>query len=224
MKLKTPPTLSLIAGPNGSGKTYFSNYLIELGFIKTKPINLDFIDVDVYEKLTGNVYNHDQQISKVKHQLFINSCKSAISNREDFTYECNLRMSQIKPVALFDEASYNLNLFFFYMPNITRCKERVKIRVENKGHNVDDTSIKYNFEKSLQNLDASFYDWNQLIIFDNSIDFVDEKAELGINILLIANNGEILYCSENFPQTPIKGYLKKISIECAKWKDEKKLE
>lgn len=220
MKAKYP-TLSLIAGPNGSGKTYFSNYLIEEGFVKTKPINLDFIDVNVYTELTGNVYNHEQQISKIKHQLFINNCEEAISNNKDFTYECNLRMSQIKPVALFDKANYNLDLYFFYMPNISRCKERVKTRVENKGHDVDDLSIKYNFENSLYNLDETFYHWDQLIIFDNSIDFVDENANLGIPILFMASKGEVLHCSKDFPQSSIKKYLKRINTECDKWKSRK---
>ncbi|MEW4922972.1 zeta toxin family protein [Algibacter sp. 2305UL17-15] len=127
------PTLSLIAGPNGSGKTYFSDYLIEQGIITTKPVNLDFIDVNVYNKLSGNVYNYNAQISKIKHQFFIKSCEEAIAENQDFAYESNLRMSQIKPVALFEAANYNLNLNFFYMPSVKRCKERVRTRVKNGG-------------------------------------------------------------------------------------------
>ncbi len=218
MKKVKSPTLSLIAGPNGSGKTYFSNHLLKEGYITTEPVNLDFIDESVYNQLSANVYNRHRQLSQLKNDFFLSMCDIAIKKEKDFSYECNLRMSQIKPVALFDKAGYNLNLWFFYMPNIERCKERVVERVKNKGHDVDDVSIKYNFEKSLENLDASFNDWNQLIIVDNSVDFVNENTELGINILLIANEGKIFHCSDNFPNPEMEIHLKAISLKCLEWK------
>jgi predicted ABC-type ATPase len=221
VKVKVP-TLSLIAGPNGSGKTYFTSYFLEKGFITTKPINLDFIGEEVYERLTANVYAYEQQIPKIKKKLFLKNCIDAINNEKDFAYECNLRLQQMQAIKLFDDAKYNLNLWYFYMPNINRCKERVELRVLNRGHDVDDLSIKVNFEEGLKNLDLTFEEWNQLFIIDNSIDFIDEQSDLGINILLIASKGKVLYCSDKFPKPNNSVYLKKIGLKCEEWKRDNK--
>jgi predicted ABC-type ATPase len=38
------PVLTLLAGPNGGGKSYYSHFFVENGFISTLPINIDALE------------------------------------------------------------------------------------------------------------------------------------------------------------------------------------
>ena len=100
------PVLTVLAEPKGAGKTWYSNFLKQnTDLLSTTPFNFDLIDKEeIYSKLSGNSYNIENELARIKHTIFSNRCKQAISNNLDFSFECNLRSDQIKHINPFDIA------------------------------------------------------------------------------------------------------------------------
>lgn len=212
------PTLTIIAGPNGGGKTWFSNYLLHKSdLLTTIPFNIDLINKEeIYNKLSGNIYNADRELTRIKHDLFTQSCKTAINQKLDFSYECNLRFDQIQHVKKFEDAGYNLFLIFVFLETVELSHERVKFRVEKQeGNRVDKNSINENFKISLENLEKSFGDWDRVFIINNSAAF---KQEIDLSYDLIAENGTILHCSKDFPPENVFSLIPTIRKKIALFK------
>lgn len=204
------PRLTIIAGPNGAGKTWYSDFLKKSKLISTAPFNIDLIDKDlIYSKLSGNIYNAQKELARIKHDLFTQRCEAAIRDNVDFSYECNLRDDQIQHVKKFEDANYKLSLIFIFLKSVELSHERVKYRVEKQlGNIVDKDSINENFRISLKNLDISFNDWDRVVIINNTSDY---QKNIDLSYDLIAQNGNIIYCSEKFPPESIAPFIPKLS-------------
>lgn len=146
------PTLTLLAGPNGAGKTTFIERFKKIGLLPPVVINLDNIPESVYSRLTGNVYNYENELRKHRHEFFNEQCRMAIEKEVNFAYECNLRKDQVQQVELFENAGYKLNLIYMYLQNIDISFQRVHKRIKQRGHKVPEDSIKSNFYEGLANL------------------------------------------------------------------------
>lgn len=204
------PVLTILAGPNGAGKTWYSNFLLQKSeLLTTPPFNIDLIDKDeIYSKLSGNIYNAQNEIARIKHDLFTQRCETAIREKVDFSYECNLRTDQVQHIKKFEDAGYKLYLVFVFLETVELSHERVKYRVEkHSGNRVDKDSINENFKISLANLDISFEDWDRIVIIDNSSDF---KKDVDLSYDLIVQNGTIMHCSKEFPPESVTPLIPEI--------------
>jgi predicted ABC-type ATPase len=207
------PTLTVLAGPNGAGKSVFSEFLLNRSFLTVKPYNLDVINwSNISDYLSGNVYSMDNEIAKLKHKAFTKACENAINENNDFSFECNLRKSQLINVNLFEQANYKLNLIYIFLDDIQTSYDRVKHRVDvQKGNFVDNESIKHNFENGLKNLDKSFNDWDSVVLFDNSKNIDLNSKDWDFKLCLSSVNNVINYINEVFPPDSLKNYIPNIS-------------
>ena len=191
-------TLTLIAGTNGAGKTQFFPYFMERGFLSAVPVNIDGLEKYIDNaKLPNDFFRYENARRKEIDRIFTDSCRYAIHQNLDFSYECNLRRDQLKNVALFDNAGYRLNLIFIWLDNEEISTQRVQKRVEEGGHFVGKESIRHNYREGLTNLDISYQDWNEVYVFDNSADIATNPHQI-FTLLLHIKAGKFEYVSKQF--------------------------
>jgi predicted ABC-type ATPase len=201
------PSLTVLAGPNGVGKTRTTDYFIENGYVPVRPLDLDLLRNEAIDACGYDSYITPQKISKELEKILFSYCHDAIANGRDFSYECNFRDDQLKPIVPFGQAKYEINLVFMLLLSIEQSIERVALRKKEGGNAVDHESIIVNFESGLKNLDDGFNDFQKVIIIDNSIDYKNGK------ILFVKNYADYII-DEKFPPEPLKPYLPKLTKFC----------
>ena len=157
------PTLLVVAGCNGSGKSSFSK-LLAPGFL---PFDYDIRFLDFYKKLLDidirEEMAHNQTFAEFTKQI-----DSAINTRSNFCYETNFNSSPLHWPELFKKNGYKLHLIYLCLESIEEAKKRVAIRVENGGHFVSENEIKNRYFGGFSNLDSNFRYFDIVDIFDTS--------------------------------------------------------
>lgn len=123
------PTLTIIAGCNGSGKsTFYKSYIHHI-----IPFDYDKRYLEIYKALPDSEL-HDKFAKDKTTEEFINAFDKAISYKKDFCFETNFDAYPTNYVKKAINAGYNLHLHFYFLENIDIAYERVAIRTANKGH------------------------------------------------------------------------------------------
>lgn len=94
------PILTILAGPNGVGKTRYSPFLFGKNILSAVPVNIDLLKNEVIDQSVNDAYL-DSKIGRRVDLLFRKMCEKAIKNKESFCFECYLRRDQLKYVKLF---------------------------------------------------------------------------------------------------------------------------
>lgn len=135
------PTLLIVAGCNGSGKSSFSKLLVPPGFL---PFDYDFqflkfyatlLEVDFREEMA-----HNMAFAELENQI-----NFSVTNEINFCYETNFNTDPLHWPAFFKRNGYRLHLIYLCLDSIEKAKQRVAIRVENGGHFVADSEIKLRY-------------------------------------------------------------------------------
>ncbi len=100
---------------------------------------------------------------------------------------------QQKVISLNIEAqnkNYKVTLLFFWLQNVDLAIERVKTRVKEDGHNIEQEVIKRRYGRGIQNLFEIYLPIvDEVYIFDNSFENQELIAEKSLNLdLKILNN------------------------------------
>ncbi len=165
--------LTILAGPNGAGKSTCTEYFLKQNILPSAPVNLDDLKklIDP-SQLPDDILRFQREEDKKLDELFRELYMKKIASEVDFSYECNLREDQLKPIPYFEKAGYSINLIYLSLNDIKQSENRVAERVLQGGHNISKSSIKENFEEGLKVLDLTFQDWNSVLIIDNSSDML----------------------------------------------------
>lgn len=180
--MNNTPTLFIIAGPNGVGKTtsFFSVFPVNLPVI-----NADEIAKQLREKL-GEI--NVQEIANGEATKQINGY---LAKKMSFGFETNLADNDtwefIKRVQML---GYKIIINFFCVDNIAVCINRVLSRVKEGGHYVRPDIIQYRYENAL-----GFLKRNKDI--PDILELTDNTFE-PINCLTL-NKGEIIFQSKPLP-------------------------
>lgn len=195
--LSNTPTVTVIAGPNGAGKSSLQSLLRQAHLFDCSVVNIDALEIDI-DTLPADPLRYAGEIAKRTDKKFRELCEEAISKKNDFAFECNLRAEQVKYLGLFEEAGYNINLVFIWLDSLELSIDRVKKRVLKGGHHVGNKSIKINYTEGLKNLDEYFTDWNNVYIINNSKDLSDKTSEeIRLPLIIYIEKGEIRYVTRN---------------------------
>lgn len=198
------PILTILAGPNGVGKTRYSPFLFGKNILSAVPVNIDLLKNEVIDQSVNDAYL-DSKIGRRVDLLFRKMCEKAIKNKENFCFECYLRRDQLKYVKLFDDAGYKIELVYLYLHTIEKAKERVRYRYEKEeGNSVDDESIRVNFEEGLSILDGFFTNFDLIYILDNN---EDNRNPL---IKVIIEESKLVYMAKKFPPKELKKFFNNI--------------
>jgi predicted ABC-type ATPase len=177
------PSLHIIAGCNGSGKSTFAKSFL--------PSNIQAFDFD---KVELQYYNQMQDselrslIAKNKAiKTFEDAISDAIKTKSDFCYETNFDTYPIDIPTRFKENNYEINIIFFCIENQEIAKHRIQVRTENNGHFVNDETIDFKWKEGYKNFNKYYSFFDKILIVDNSINnsvytnilqIVDNKIEL----------------------------------------------
>ena len=158
------PTLLIVAGCNGSGKSSFSKALSPNNSL---PYDYDIVFLDIYNSLIDNELRE-----RMAHNLSSEDLKSnieeAILNKKNFCYETNFNSSPLYWPTIFKQKEYRIELTFFCLDSIDIAKERVRIRVENGGHFVPDHEIEERYNLGFKHLNENWKFFDTIHLFETS--------------------------------------------------------
>jgi predicted ABC-type ATPase len=140
------PNLYIIAGCNGAGKTTASFTIL--------PEMLDcdeFINADEIARGLSPL-NYEKSAIEAG-RIMLKRIDQLIKNNKDFAFETTLASkSYIKTIEKVKRRNYNVNLIFFWLESPALAIERVRLRVQEGGHNIPSKIIKRRYFSGLKNL------------------------------------------------------------------------
>jgi predicted ABC-type ATPase len=139
MPLNKMPSLIIIAGCNGAGKSTFASSFLPEGLIS---FDYDKRFLEHYNSLPDSELR--DRIAKNKTtEEFERSANCAIEKGTDFCYETNFDTHPIYWAEKFKEAGHKLSLIFFCLENQELARHRIQVRTEFRGHFIDDQTIDF---------------------------------------------------------------------------------
>lgn len=156
-------SLYIIAGCNGAGKTTAS-FTILPDIISCK----EFVNADEIAK--GLSPFQPETVAFEAGRIMLNRVNELLKGSESFAFETTLSTRSYKTKVLeAKKKGYNTTLLFFWLQNVELAKERVKTRVQEGGHNIEQDVIERRYYKGIQNLFNIYLPIvDGALIFDNS--------------------------------------------------------
>jgi predicted ABC-type ATPase len=175
--------LYVIAGCNGAGKTTAS-FTILPDILDCK----EFVNADEIAK--GLSPFQPEKVSIEAGRIMLNRINELIEENQNFAFETTLSSRSYKnKIVEAKNKGYRVTLLFFWLQNVDLAKERVKIRVEEGGHNINPEIIYRRYYKGINNLfDIYLPIIDGALIFDNSAGKHELLAEKKIDGLLTIFN------------------------------------
>lgn len=156
-------TLYIIAGCNGAGKTTAS-FTILPEILDCK----EFVNAD--EIARGLSPFQPEKASFEAGRIMLQRIDDLMLGGENFAFETTLSTKTYKDrIESAKKLGYTITLMFFWLRNVELAKERVKIRVQEGGHNIDEETIVRRYTRGIINLFDLFLPIvDEAMIFDNS--------------------------------------------------------
>lgn len=155
--------LYIIGGCNGAGKTTASfNILPDLLNCK------EFVNAD--EIARGLSPFQPEKVSIEAGRLMLARIDELFKSQEDFSFETTLSTrSFVSTIKTAREKGYYITLIFFWLESIQLAKDRVKKRVAEGGHNIEEKVIERRYTSGISNLFKLYVSKvDSLLIYDNS--------------------------------------------------------
>ena len=157
-----PPTIYLIAGCNGAGKTTFAKeFLPSIGVIR-------FLNAD--EIARGLSPLKPEAVAFKAGKLLLSELRELIDRRETFALESTLSgRTYVKIFKGAKQRGYEIDLHFVWIPDVREAIRRVRQRVIEGGHDVPVDDIRRRFARSSQHLLDDYAPLaNKWFLWDNS--------------------------------------------------------
>jgi len=135
----------IIAGCNGAGKTTASFTVLP------EMLNCgEFVNAD--EIARGlSTFNPDKAAIEAG-RLMLKKIDDLMGVKVDFAFETTLSSrSFVNTISKAKESGYQVTLLFFWLESVNLAIERVKIRVEEGGHNIPEDVIRRRYYSGLKN-------------------------------------------------------------------------
>jgi predicted ABC-type ATPase len=158
------PTLLIVAGCNGSGKSSFSKALSPKN---SSPYDYDLVFLDIYNSLIDNELR-DRMAHNLSSENLRTSIEAAIEDKKSFCYETNFNSTPLYWPNIFKKENYRLELAFFCLDSTEKAKKRVRIRVENGGHFVPDAEIEERYSLGYKHLNENWGFFDAIHLFETS--------------------------------------------------------
>ena len=157
------PTLFIIAGCNGAGKTTAS-YSVLPDLLECR----EFVNAD--EIASGLSPFKPEEVAIEAGKLMLKRINYLLSKSITFAIETTLSTKSYQQlITRAKESGYQVILLFFWLPDPEMARMRVKMRVESGGHNIPSDVINRRYWRGLENLFKIFIPivdkWS---LYDNS--------------------------------------------------------
>jgi len=155
--------LYIVAGCNGAGKTTAS-YTILPEIISCK----EFVNADEIAK--GLSPFQPETVAFEAGRIMLHRVNELLKSDENFAFETTLSTRSYKnKVIEAQEKGFTVTLLFFWLQSVELAKERVKMRVKEGGHNIEEDVIERRYFKGIQNLFNIYLPIvDGALVFDNS--------------------------------------------------------
>jgi len=140
------PNLYIIAGCNGAGKTTASFTLLP------EMLNCrEFVNADEIARGISPFQPESAAIGAVK--IMLNRINELISLQVDFAFETTLSAKYfVNLIQKAQKNGYFVTIVFFWLENVELAIHRVKIRVNEGGHDIPEGVIKRRYKSGIENL------------------------------------------------------------------------
>lgn len=144
------PTIYLIAGCNGAGKTTFAKE-----FLPHEVRCLRFYNAD---ELARGLSPLDPAAAALKAgRLLLTEIRESIRRKETFALESTISgKTYLRLLRAAKERGFRLHLHYLWLPTPALAIARVRERVKKGGHNVPSADIKRRFARSLHQLTVAY--------------------------------------------------------------------
>jgi predicted ABC-type ATPase len=140
------PRVLMIAGPNGAGKTTFAR-----AFLPNEGQCKRFINADLIA--AGLSPFEPERVAVQAARLMLDEIARAVADGESFALETTLSgLGYLRQIRAWRAAGYRVSLYFLSLPSPELAIARVKLRVQQGGHNIPEPVIRRRFEAGLHNL------------------------------------------------------------------------
>ncbi len=176
--------LYVIAGCNGAGKTTAS-FTILPDILECK----EFVNAD--EIARGLSPFQPEKVSFEAGRIMLNRINELLNEKVSFAFETTLSTKSYKNTIIeAKKCGYQITLLFFWLQSIGLAQERVKTRVSEGGHNIDNDIISRRYIRGIVNLFTIYLPLlDNVLIFDNSEGRHELIAQKNmIDLLEIYNN------------------------------------
>lgn len=155
--------LYIIAGCNGAGKTTAS-FTILPEILDCK----EFVNADEIAK--GLSPFQPEKVAFEAGRIMLHRINELLINNEVFAFETTLATKSYKSkVKIAQDKKYKVVLLFFWLQDVDLAIERVKTRVKEGGHNIENDVIKRRYINGINNLFNIYLPIvDEAMIFDNS--------------------------------------------------------
>ena len=179
--LNPKPTLIIIAGPNGSGKTTITSKVLKHEWVEgCVYINPDEIAKEIF----GNWNSPEAVLKAAIYALEMR--EKCLLEKKSLIFETVFSSGEkLEFILKAQKAGYFIQLFFVATNHPSINASRIARRILEGGHDVPISKIISRYSKSINNCRIASKIIDRLYIYDNSIDF-DEAT-----LLFRASNGKI---------------------------------
>ena len=153
----------IIAGPNGAGKTTFARE-----FLVREAGCPSFVNADLIA--SGLSPFTPEQATFRAGRLMLKEIRGYVRRRENFAFETTLSgRLYARYIRQWQETGYRIKLIFLSLPDVEIAVKRVRIRVAQGGHNVDESVIRRRFAKGWNNFHNIYKKLvDAWVLYDNS--------------------------------------------------------
>src|SRR6266481_5322634 len=139
------PTLYIIAGPNGVGKTTFANR-----YLPDEARQLEFVNADLIAR--GLSPFDPDSVSIEAGKIALRRIRELIAQKTGFTWETTMSgRTAIGWLREARESGYNLKAYFLWVRHPETTINRIRQRVTEGGHNIAEDVSRRRFLKTIQN-------------------------------------------------------------------------
>jgi predicted ABC-type ATPase len=138
------PSIIIIAGPNGSGKTTFGDE-----YLSVEERSFEFVNADELARgLESQVVLPDSEIQAAR--LMLRRVDELVGKRANFVIETTLAsLSYAQKIPAWREKGYVISLVYLRLNSVQESVARVRKRVAAGGHGIPKETILRRFAKSL---------------------------------------------------------------------------
>lgn len=153
----------IISGCNGAGKTTAAYYILP-DILQCK----EFVNADEIAK--GISPFQPESVTYQAGKIMSNRISELIQKGDNFAVETTLSAVTYKnKITYAQENGYVVNLIYFWLSSPELAKNRVRLRVEEGGHNIPEPVIIRRYYKGLTNFFETFMNVSDnVMLFDNS--------------------------------------------------------
>ncbi len=156
------PTIYIIAGANGAGKTTAAYNLLPEVFNTVEFVNAD-------EIARGLSPFNFEEVTFQAGRIMNERLNQLVKEKKSFAFETTLSgVTYLQFIKTAKLARYDIILFFIWLESFQLAKSRVAARVSKGGHNIPEDVIERRYKKGIENFSTYASLANDWYVYDNS--------------------------------------------------------